>query len=109
MDMLSLQASFSTQEQAEEAVRKLASLRANRFRMERATGGIDFGSKLSGADSSLSELSASLLGDSRMEAANELGTTTGEENPAFNLTVDVPSEAMEKARKVISQAGGQCH
>lgn len=109
MDMQSLQASFHHQEQAEEAVRKLVALRANRFRMERSGGGADFGSKQASADASMSELSASLIGASRTEAAAELGTDSAPGQPDFNLTVDVPAEAVEMARKVIASVGGQCH
>ncbi|THF72758.1 hypothetical protein [Cohnella fermenti] len=112
MDMQSLQASFRDQDQAEEAVRKLASLRANRFRMERTGGGADFGSRLPAktaeANAGMSRLSAELLGDSRLEAASELGTSASSGGPEFHLTVDVPAGAAEQARKVIRAAGGHC-
>lgn len=97
-----MQASFERQEQAEEAIRKLASLRADRFRMERAVHGPDFGSAAA-QGTTMSELADSLVVGARMEAGEELGTVPA---APFSLSAHVPVEALEQAKKVISQAGG---
>jgi len=98
-----MHASFEHQEQAEEAIRKLASLRADRFRMERAVHGPDFGSAAAVNAGNLSELASSLVGGAHMEAGVELGS---EPAAPFSLSAHVPLEAIEQAKKVISQAGG---
>lgn len=98
-----MHASFEHQEQAEEAIRKLASLRADRFRMERAIHGPDFGSAAAAPEANMSELADSLLSGTRMEAGAELGTAP---EALFSLSAHVPAEAYEQAKKVISQAGG---
>ncbi|MBN2983290.1 MULTISPECIES: hypothetical protein [Cohnella] len=88
MDMVSMAASFPSQDQAERAVRKLAALRADRFRMERLGGE-----------------AGSLPGDQGIEASGELGEADSAE--AFSLSVQVPAAAARQARTVIEQAGGQ--
>lgn len=103
MDMQPMHAAFEHQEQAEEAIRKLASLRANRFRMERAIHSPDFGSATAANAANLSELTDKLLSSARVEAASELGT---EPSVPFSLSAHVPAEAFEQAKKVITQAGG---
>jgi hypothetical protein len=109
LDMQPLHASFDDQDQAEEAIRKLASLRGNRFRMERAVHGDDFGSgaAVAPAAGTMNELAGELLAGSSIEAGAELG----HEPPAalFSLSLDIPAEAAEQARKVIEQAGGRVH
>ena len=108
MDMQPLQASFEHQEQAEEAIRKLAALRGDRFRMERAIHGPDFGSAVASAPeaTTMNRLADELLtGGARVEAADELGALPP--SAPFSLSARIPAEALEQARKVIEQAGGR--
>lgn len=103
--MQPMQASFEHQEQAEEAIRKLASLRADRFRMERTVQGADFGSAVAAAQpAAMNELANRLVGDAAVEAAGELGALPEAD---FHLSVHVPTDALEQARSVITQAGGR--
>ncbi|MBB6729731.1 hypothetical protein [Cohnella zeiphila] len=99
-----LEAVFSSQEQAEEAIRKLASLRADRFRMERPVrGAVEASTAYDGAVP-MNRLAESLLADAGIEAADELGARGDE--PMFRLSAVVPPEAMDQARRVIAQSGG---
>lgn len=83
VDMQSIQAEFTSQDQAESVMKKLGSLRGDRFRLERA--GVS-------------------LGDSRVEFAEEVGSNAPAE---FTLSANVPGDATEQARAVILQAGGR--
>jgi hypothetical protein len=96
LNMQSMQARFATQDQAESVMRKLASLRSDCFRLERAGHYAD--SEASSLDYSPTALS---LSSSVIE-----GTVV---NPAeeFMLSANVPDAAKEQARNVIMQAGGQ--
>ncbi|MFC5467085.1 hypothetical protein ACFPPD_00010 [Cohnella suwonensis] len=97
MDMQALHAGFETQDQAESAIRKLAALRSDRFRLSRATAGEAFGSETD-------------LADASAEFAEEIGlTATGFAGNAiaFTLSANVPDKAREQARAVIEQAGGR--
>ncbi|MEK0312987.1 hypothetical protein [Cohnella sp. 56] len=113
MDKTTLEASFDSQEEAEAAVRKLTALRGDRFRMESAAAGADFGSRAGQQNAIASGIaSAMLYGGAELEAAEELGTGASEYGPgaskaaAIRLTADIPGESVERARKVISETGG---
>ncbi|QJD83665.1 hypothetical protein [Cohnella herbarum] len=107
MDMQPLQASFATQDQAESVIRKLASLRGDRFRLERASGNANQSSELSSASTADSDNPASsLLSNSRLEASEELTPARLGSSAEFTLSANVPGEATEQARTVILQAGG---
>ncbi|WP_217597114.1 hypothetical protein [Cohnella sp. GbtcB17] len=113
MDKTTLEASFDSQEEAEAAVRKLTALRGDRFRMESAAAGADFGAKAGRKDAIASGVaSAMLYGGAELEAAEELGTGAAEYSPAaskagaIHLTADIPGESVEQARRVIQDTGG---
>ncbi|WP_239617436.1 hypothetical protein [Cohnella mopanensis] len=99
MEMQSLQAKFDTQDQAESVIRKLASLRGDRFRLERASS--------AGAVSSAPEFSQTTALDSRLEASEELTPAQTSSNAEFTLSAIVPGDASDQARTVILQAGGE--
>lgn len=102
-----MQASFATQDQAESVIRKLASLRGDRFRLERASGNAIQSSEISAASTADSaNPSSSLLSDSRLEASEELTPAHSSSSAEFTLSANVPGEAAEQARTVILQAGG---
>ncbi|MFC4599330.1 hypothetical protein [Cohnella hongkongensis] len=88
MQMQPLQATFSTQAQAESVVRKLSALRADRFRLERADGS-----------------AGSSPGREPWNA--EIGSELGADAAEFTLAALVPTDALAQARTVIRQAGGQ--
>ncbi len=95
MQMQSIQASFPSQEQAESAVRKLASLRGDCFRVECIGGSAQtgaYGSAMSAADYTFLH-----WGDTGAET--RAGT--------YTLSANVPATAAEQARSVIQGAGGQ--
>jgi hypothetical protein len=101
--MQPVQATFATQEQAEAAVRKLASLRGDRFRLERSGA----------AAPSASVEFASSLGEMVPAYPSEEGVTASAlasdamwSDGAFMLSADIPAEAAEQARRVIQDAGG---
>jgi len=94
LDMQPLQARFATQDQAESAMRKLASLRSDRFRLERV------GHE---AQTNTSELESTFT--SNVEELSSSGFTSSAAE--FTLSANVPSEATEQARRVVLQAGGQ--
>lgn len=113
VDKTTLEASFDSQEEAEAAVRKLTALRGDRFRMESAAAGADFGSKAGRQDAIASGVaSAMLYGGAELEAAEELGTGAAEYGPGaskaatIHLTADIPGESVEQARRVIQDTGG---
>ncbi|MBB6675387.1 hypothetical protein [Cohnella nanjingensis] len=108
LDMQRLQASFTSQDQAEEAIRKLTALRGNRFRMAREGAGADFGSGVVDANAQMNAMANSLLyGASEPELGDELGRSAVlESEAAFSLSADVPASAIEQARQVVAQAGG---
>lgn len=122
--MQPIQARFATQDQAESAMRKLASLRSDRFRLERISSG--FGSSYASdqaeaiQSSDVDGLTASVLTGSAFQssggvmasadaAAHQWGVTPEGDGPAseYTLSANVPGEAAEQARTVIEQAGGQ--
>ncbi|WP_205699905.1 hypothetical protein [Cohnella luojiensis] len=122
--MQPIQARFATQDQAESAMRKLASLRSDRFRLERVINGFgsSYASDQAGAiqSSDVDGLTASLLAGSAFQSssgvmasadavANQWDATTEGSGPVseFTLSANVPGEAAEQARTVIEQAGGQ--
>ncbi|WP_123039791.1 hypothetical protein [Cohnella candidum] len=83
MDVQTIQARFDNQEQAESAIRKLAALRGDRFRIERE-------------------------GSFSVEFAAELGTPEeAAESGSFTLSANIPQEASDRARSVIEAAGGR--
>jgi hypothetical protein len=120
MDMLPMQARFATQDQAESAMRKLAALRSDRFRLERVAAYGDPGAE-DAADSSqfVDGFTASVLAGSAIQSYSGVmaSAVTGAEkwgvspesgaNAEFNLSADVPGAVAEQARTVILQAGGQ--
>jgi hypothetical protein len=109
-DMQPLQARFATQEQAEAAMRKLAALRSDRFRLERAAlaeapkgGGLEAGVF---SESAFYDSTALISGDETSSWGDEsAGANTG--LAEFMLSAHVPSMATEQARTVVEQAGGQ--
>jgi hypothetical protein len=119
MDMMPMQARFATQDQAETAMRKLASLRGDRFRLERVGGYADIGTPEIDASQPVDGLTASVLAGSAfpssggvmasgVAAAIQWGVTPeGGPTAEFTLSANVPGEAAEQARSVILQAGGQ--
>ncbi|CAI6017713.1 hypothetical protein [Cohnella sp. JJ-181] len=113
MDKTTLEASFDSQEAAEAAVRKLTALRGDRFRMESAAAGADFGAKAGRKEAIESGIASIMLyGAAELEAAEELGTGAAEYNPAaskasaIHLSADIPGESVEQARRVIQDTGG---
>lgn len=113
VDKTTLEASFDSQEEAEAAVRKLTALRGDRFRMESAAAGADFGAKAANRDAIASgAASAMLYGGAELEAAEELGTGVPEYDPAaskasaIRLAADIPGISVEQARRVITESGG---
>ncbi len=105
--MQRLEASFASQEQAEAAVRKLASLRGNRFRLSRAGAGESGGEYVESNAQMNAVANALLYGGTELEMADEPGSAPGgSAAAAFTLSVDVPAEAAEQARQVVTQAGG---
>jgi hypothetical protein len=113
MDSQTLQARFASQEQAESAVRKLSSLRGDRFRLERATGYSENSTPDAAADPSPEAFTASEPAGSPVEnysavAASEFASDLGGAPAvAFTLSADVPMTMAEQARRVILDAGGQ--
>jgi hypothetical protein len=101
--MQPLQARFASQDEAESAIRKLASLRSDCFRLERVSSD---GGVTNTADSdpmlSTSESMDGLTSSIGAGSAFQDGYTA-----EFTLSANVPDEAAEQARKVILQAGGQ--
>jgi hypothetical protein len=119
LDMMPLQARFATQDQAESAMRKLASLRSDRFRLERVGAYADTGTPEIDASQPVDGLTASVLAGSAfpssggvmasgVAAAVQWGVTPeGGPSEEYTLSANVPGEATEQARNVILQAGGQ--
>jgi hypothetical protein len=119
LDMMPLQARFATQDQAESAMRKLASLRSDRFRLERVGAYADTGTPEIEASQTVDGLTASVLAGSAfpssggvmasgVAAAIQWGISPdGGPIAEFTLSANVPGEAAELARTVILQAGGQ--
>ncbi|MFC5532105.1 hypothetical protein [Cohnella yongneupensis] len=113
MEMQSLQAAFNSQGEAESAIRKLSSLRADQFRLERLAG-----SGLAPRSTPVMEAMTSshaftdtddIFTDAAPAFAVESSSTLGEfasPEALFSLSVKVPGSAMEQARSVIQQAGG---
>ena len=91
-----LNARFVTQDAAESAVRKLASLRSEGIRLER---------RVSNADRVSPSLDAGQMADGLTSMSGSLAQSA----PAseFALSVNVPSSVADQARKVILEAGGQ--
>ncbi|QMV40448.1 hypothetical protein [Cohnella cholangitidis] len=106
MDMQPLQARFETQDQAESVIRKLASLRGDRFRLERFSGASSSPSSAQ-LPSAIGSSEASPLSDSRLEASVELTPSAVTPVAEFTLSANVPEDAADQARTVIVQAGGQ--
>jgi hypothetical protein len=114
LDMMPLQARFATQDQAESAMRKLASLRSDRFRLERVGAYANTGSSEFDASLTASVLAGSTFQSSggvmpsAVAAANQLGVSPeGGSTDEYTLSANVPGEAAEQAKNVILQAGGQ--
>ncbi|WP_276356008.1 hypothetical protein [Cohnella caldifontis] len=101
MEMQSIQARFSSQEQAESAVRKLASLRGDCFRLEREGGFAQADASAGSFDAEMAEMDAPV---ESFGWANEPASAGG---TSFSLTAQIPAEAAEQARSVISAAGGK--
>lgn len=114
-----MQAKFATQDQAESAIRKLAFLRGDRFRLERVGAYADTGTPAIDASQSVDGLTASVLAGSAFQsssgimasadaAAHQWGVSPeGGPTAEFTLSANVPGEAAEQARTVILQAGGE--
>jgi hypothetical protein len=125
LDMQPLQARFATQDQAEAAMRKLAALRSDRFRLERAgagTAGEAFASaemQQPSQDAAIDGLAASVMeaGSAIQASAGVMASTdvtawgvTPQSSglvAEFTLSANVPDSATEQARTVIQQAGGE--
>lgn len=94
-DVRFIAANFTTQEQAESVVRKLASLRGDRFRIERELPA-DAAGPISGAS---------------VEFASEVGVGGSAPNDvsesSFTLSLQVPATCVDQACSVIRAAGGQ--
>jgi hypothetical protein len=115
LEMRPLQANFPSQEQAESAIRKLSALRGDRFRLERAADAPSgaFGSSDAGylqtADDS--GMTAALSSEGALYSGELSGAgdnwTGGTPSAEFSLSVHIPADAVEQARTVIVQAGGQ--
>jgi hypothetical protein len=118
METHTFQARFASQEQAEAAVRKLAALRGDRFRVERV-GSFPQSGMTGGANASADGLSAVGMSENEMptysgvmaasEAASpEWGAGTEEAQAAsFTLSAQVPAASAEQVRSVILGAGGE--
>lgn len=91
-----IQARFSSQEQAESAVRKLASLRGDCLRVERTSGS---------APSFDSEMAADW--DAPAESFGWSNEPANPQAGAFTLSANVPVMAAEQARTVVQESGGQ--
>jgi len=98
-----MQARFTTQDQAESAIRKLASLRSDCFRLERASNTISNGDNAEREFSQISDLN----GLSAAGFAESATLNANDSIPEFTLSANVPNGATEQARTVIMQAGGQ--
>lgn len=98
MDTLTIQARFPSQEQAESAVRKLASLRGDCFRLERETGFPQ------AATFALETEMANL--DAPVESFGWANEPVRAGQASFSLSVQIPVGAAEQARTVIREAGG---
>ncbi|WP_349403249.1 hypothetical protein [Cohnella silvisoli] len=97
-----IQARFATQDQAESAMRKLAALRSDRFRLERVATSLDIDTSIEAAED-MSPLAASADA-----AAHQWGVSPeGSSSAVFTLSANVPDAATDQARTVILQAGGQ--
>jgi hypothetical protein len=115
MDIQSIQARFSTQEQAEAAVRKLASLRGDRFRVEREGTFAQAGTPAVDADPSVDGLTGTVLAGNAIQsysgvmASAEVGGVGSEGAPtaSFTLSANIPFLAADQARNVILGAGGE--
>jgi len=106
MESVTINARFGTQEQAESALRKLRALRGDCFRIE-----------CHGASASADNLSSlqvefatesDLAGESVRRRANEpihLSDQTG--GQSFTLSANMPDQAVDQARSVVHEAGGQ--
>lgn len=120
--MQQLQSRFSSQDDAESAMRKLASLRSDRFRLERV--GSDVGvTPTSNSDDMLDTeaiggLTSSLFAGSAFQTSSGIMAFTDaaayqgvspedSRTSEFTLSANVPGEALEQARTVILQSGGQ--
>ncbi|MFD0672103.1 hypothetical protein [Cohnella sp. GCM10027633] len=113
METQSLQAAFNSQHEAESAIRKLSSLRADRFRLEKLGSGI-------GEPASTGVMEAAtephdytdtdgIFTDTAAAFSVEASSTLGEfasPEALYSLSVEVPGSATEQAREVIRQAGG---
>lgn len=129
-----LNAQFTTQDAAESAVRKLASLRSDGIRLERKASNPYGNTPLVDADQSVEGLTATVLAGNPIQAysgvmgtanvsVNEWGVFRDADSVAdrvpngaagqnasaseFSLSVNVPSGVADQARKVILEAGGQ--
>jgi hypothetical protein len=96
LDMLPMQARFASQNQAESAMRKLASLRSDCFRLERA-----------GHDNEAVDPSMVTYPSIMSMTSTELENTSSPTVDEFTLSANVPGAVAEQARSVIMQAGGQ--
>lgn len=120
MDTQTIQARFSSQEQAESAVRKLAALRGDRFRIERhaaADSGTGSAAMLSNSEA---DGWAGSTGDAGVMSAADgaVGVAPnswwgddaaggGASAASFTLSANVPLIASGQAGKVIQSAGGE--
>jgi hypothetical protein len=114
LDMHTIHARFTTQEEAESVVRKLSSLRGDRFRLERETGGYTrMATPETASGQTLDAMIPSEPAGSPVEnysgvASTEFASDAGSvPAAAFTLSANIPPESSEQARKVILDAGGQ--
>ncbi|TJY43462.1 hypothetical protein E5161_06160 [Cohnella pontilimi] len=114
MDTHTIQARFATQEEAESAVRKLSSLRGDRFRLERESGGYtrmaasEMASEPAPGAMNASEPAGAPVQNFSGTLANEFASDVGTAPAAaFTLSADVPASVTEQARRVIQDAGGE--
>lgn len=96
MDMLSMQARFASQDQAESVMRKLAFLRSDCFRLEKA-----------GQDNESVDPTMDTYPSITSMSSTELESASSPIVDEFTLSANVPGAVAEQARSVIIQAGGQ--
>lgn len=113
MEMTSLSAKFASQEDAESAVRKLAALRGDRFRLERVSPSaipVDVeGFQTSAAVQAAVDFADDALGEPPPDSPQQAQRDNVEEKMQsyFALSMNIPSAALIQARTVIQLGGGQ--
>lgn len=106
MDSVTINARFGSQEQAESAVRKLRALRGDCFRIECHGAG----ASEEGLSSSRMEFAAEseLTGETVQRQADATQFTPDQNGgQSFSLSANIPDQAVDQARSVIQEAGGQ--